>query len=132
MKKVWTKLLNDVLWKYGKWLLGEEIQNNDEATYCKKIEKEDWWIDTWKDSLEDIYNKYRGFYLWPKIYFELNGKRVIIEELKLDEKIFEENKKNPLIEWKILNPAVIEIRLKPEGKKAMDWSEFANGYLMKW
>lgn len=133
MKIVWPKFLNDVLWKYGKWLLGEEIQNNDEATYCNKIEKEDWLIDPSKDSLEDVYNKYRGFYLRPKIYFELNGKRVIIEELKLNEKIFEENKKNPLIiDWKNLNPAVIEIRLKPEGKKAMDWDSFVNGYLMKW
>lgn len=144
MKETWPKFLNNVLWKYGKWLLGEEIQNNDKATYCSKIEKESALIDPWKDSLEDIYNKYRGFYLRPKIYFELNGKRVIVEELKLDENLFEENKKNTLLnlvsfrkevawtKWMtedLLNPSVIEIKVKPEGKKVMDWDGFKNGYL---
>jgi len=28
-----------------------------------------------------------------------------------------------------LNSAVIEIKVKPEGKKAINWDEFANGYL---
>lgn len=128
MKEVWPKFLNDVLWKYSKQMLGEEIQNNDEATYCNKIEKESWLIDISKDSLEEIYNKYRGFYLRPKIYFIWKDKRVIIEELKLDENIFEENKKNTLFEWMDLNTAVIDIKVKPEGKKGMTWEEFWRWY----
>ena len=132
MKEVWPKFFNDVLRKYGKQILGEEIQNNDEATYCTKIEKESWLIDPRKDSLEVIYNKYRWFYLRPKIYFELNRKRVIIEELKLDENIFEENKNKDLIDWKHLNPAVTGIKVKPEWKKVMERGSFVNGYLMKW
>jgi len=129
MKEVWPKFLNDVLWKYSKQMLGEEAQNNDDASYCSKIEKEGWLIDPEKDSLEEIYNKYRGFFLWPKIYFELKWKRIIVEELKLDEKIFEENKNKSLLNEKTLNPAVIEIKIKPEGKKVMDWNSFLNGYL---
>lgn len=129
MKEVWPKFLNDVLRKYSKQMLGEEIQNNDEATYCNKMEKGSWLIDISKDSLEEIYNKYRGFYLRPKIYFIRKEKRVIIEELKLDEDIFEENKNKSLIEWNDLNPAIIGIKVKPEGKKAMTWSGFVNGYL---
>lgn len=129
MKEVWPKFFNDVLRKYGKQILGEEIQNNDETTYCSKIEKESWLIDISKNSLEEIYNKYRWFYLWPKIYFELNWKRVIIEELKLDEKLFEEHKNGLLFDGKNLNPAVIEIKVKPEWKKIMDWNSFVNGYI---
>ena len=34
----------------------------------------------------------------PKIYFMLNGKRVVVENLKLDEKSFEENKDKILID----------------------------------
>jgi hypothetical protein len=34
----------------------------------------------------------------PKIYFILNGKRVVIENLKLNEKTFEENKGKVLID----------------------------------
>ena len=39
------------------------------------------------------------------------------------------NKDKSLIEWKNLNPAVINIAIKPEWKKAMDWKSFCNGYL---
>lgn len=34
----------------------------------------------------------------PKIYFMLNGKRIVVENLKLDEKSFEENKDKILID----------------------------------
>jgi hypothetical protein len=34
----------------------------------------------------------------PKIYFILNGKRVVVENLKLDEKTFDENKSKILID----------------------------------
>lgn len=129
MKDIWPKFLDDVLWKYGKNMLGEEAQKNDDATYCSKIEKEIWLIDIFKDELEIIYNKYRWFYLRPKIYFIWKDKRVIIEEFKLDEKLFEENKKNPLTEWKNLNPSIIEIKVKPEWKKSMSWEEFVRWYI---
>ena len=79
--------------------------------------------------LHEVYAKYRGFFLWPKIYFMLNGKRVIIEELSLDGKLYKENQDTALLDKKTLNPAVISIRLKPEGKKALEWKEFLNGYL---
>jgi hypothetical protein len=59
----------------------------------------------------------------------LNEKIVIIEELKLDENKYDENKNLPLISWKNLNTAVVNIAIKPEWKKAMDWKSFCNGYL---
>ncbi len=129
MQETWPKFLWDILRKYGKKLLWEEIQNNDEATYCDKIEKEYWQIDPFVDTLDDIYAKYRAFYLRPKIYFVLNGKRVIIEKITIDETKFEENKSRPIIQEKILNPCITEILLKPEGKKAMPRKEFLNWYL---
>ncbi len=129
MKKIWPKFLNDTLWKYGKKLLGEVKQNEDKATYCEKIEKEFWLIDPRKDSIETIYNKYRAFALRPKIYFMLAGKRIIIEELKLSEPLYNSNDEVPLFRENELHPAVIEISLKPEGKKAMERKEFLNGYM---
>jgi hypothetical protein len=36
--------------------------------------------------------------MWPKIYFMLNGKRVVVENLELDEKSFGENKDKVLID----------------------------------
>jgi len=75
----------------------------------------------------------------------MNDKRVIIEGLKLSEPLYNSNdesplfqKYSPLISGDVskeadkgveLHPAVLEIQLKPEGKKAMSRKEFNNGYL---
>ncbi len=129
MMGVGPKFLNDTLWKYGKRLLGEVPQQEEKATYCGKIEKESWLIDPWKDTLKTIHTKYRAFFLRPKIYFMLEGKRVIIEHLKLSEPLYNSNDETPLFVGKTLNPAVKEIKLKPEGKKAMDRKDFLHGYM---
>lgn len=129
MKKIGPKFLNNTLRKYGKKLLGEVPQQGHKATYCKKIEKESWLINPRSDTLETIYNKYRAYYLRPKIYFMMNDKRVIIEKLKLNEPLYNSNDEVPLFQWKELNPAVINIQIKPEGKKQMGWKEFLNGYM---
>jgi len=149
MKKIGPKFLNDTLRKFWKKILGEVKQNENKATYCGKIEKESWLIDPRKDSIETIYNKYRAYYLRPKIYFHLpssetlptgrqvlwenyqksSGKRIIIETLKLNEPIYNSNDEVPLFNNIELHPAVEEIILKPEGKKTMNWKEFLNGYM---
>jgi methionyl-tRNA formyltransferase len=80
--------------------------------------------------LESIYNKYRGFYLRPKIYFVHEGKRIIIEELELDETIYHQEKDCPLISNEhSITKAVKTLKLKPEGKKPMTRDSFKNGYL---
>ncbi len=125
----WPKFLNDTLVHYAKWLLGEVKQDDLKATYCKKFEKQDGEIDPFGDDLDLIYKKYRWFFMWPKIYFVLNWKRVLIESMKLYEKTFAENRGKVLIEGKFLNPCVVDIVFKPEWKKGMDWISFKAWYL---
>lgn len=129
MKHIGPKFLNETLRKYGKKLLGEVPQKENKATFCGKIEKESWLINPRTDTIETIYNKYRAFALRPKIYFMVEGKRVIIEQLKLSEPLYNSNDELPLFQEKKLNPAVLDIQLKPEGKKAMERKEFLNGYM---
>ena len=149
MQAIWPYFLAETLWKYGKWLLWEVAQDEKKATLCGKIEKEDALIDPWKDSITSIYQKYRAYILWPKVYFMHKGKRVIIDELVLDEKIFEQNKYQPLvisqqiphpvleagklrgapfIKWE-LHPAVKKCTVKPEGSTSQSWDDFVKGYL---
>ena len=134
MKKAGPELLCDTVRKYGKKMLGEVKQDNEKATYCSKIEKEDGEIDPRKESLQSVYNKYRAFFLWPKIYFFQATKgehmlRIIIEKIVLDEKIFHEKNDLPLFDEKRnLHPAIKEISLKPEGKKILSRDDFVNGY----
>ena len=56
-------------------------------------------------------------------------RRIIIETLQLNEPLYNSNDEVPLFRKNELHPAVIDISLKPEGKKAMDRKEFLNGYL---
>jgi methionyl-tRNA formyltransferase len=131
MKIEWPAFLNDTVRKFGKKVLWHKKQDDSKATYCSKIEKESWLIDPYKDSLQEIYNKYRAFYLWPKIYFMHEGKRIIIEGLSLDESLYDQQKRNPLLNTQnsTLNTCIKDIKVKPEWKKPMDRESFKNGYL---
>ncbi len=130
----------DALDAYVHGELEEEIQDEDKVTLCWKIEKDDGLVkvdihDESRDNLEKIYNLYRGYYLWPKIFFYLETKsgelRVIIEELILDETLYTHYKENWLFvdEHYTLNSSVVSLKVKPEGKKAMDRESFKAGYL---
>lgn len=132
-QKKWPKFLNNTLRDFWKEFLWEQIQGK-EYTECKKIEKQDWKIDLQKDTISEIYRKYRAYFLRPKIYFEFQHKNwkymnATIEELQLDESLFNQNKGELLIEnWK-LNESINKISIKPEWKKTMDIESFLNWYL---
>lgn len=85
------------------------IQNEDEATYCKKIKKEDGEIDPSADAKEN-FNKYRAFYGWPGIYFFTNRHSKKIR-IKITQAIYEDNK-------------FIIKKVIPEGKKEIDYDIF--------
>lgn len=130
MQKIGPKFLNQTLWKYAKNEITSYQQDENQVINCKKIEKTDWEISVLTDSLEDIYAKYRAYFLWPKLHFAWEGKKVIIEKLVLNREIYEKNQDLPLFSKDYqLNPAVVDIQFKPEGKKAMDRNSFKNGYL---
>ncbi|MFP4674363.1 MAG: methionyl-tRNA formyltransferase [Opitutales bacterium] len=50
-------------------------QEEGAATYCRKIRKEDGWID-FNQPAEVIRNRVRAFTPWPGAFFEWNGERV--------------------------------------------------------
>ncbi len=134
LMKRWPRFLNKTLVSYWKRLLWEVKQNENQTTYCQKIVKEDWEINIKTDTLEDIYRQYRAYALRPKIYFFLETKnwkqkRIVIEKLILDEKLFAENKTKLLLESKKLNICIQDISIKPEWKKAMTRDAFKTWYL---
>ena len=107
-------------------------QNEQHATHCQKISKQEGEIQPSKDSLAEVYAKYRGYFLRPKVWFLFNEKKVVVEELVLDEVLFSEAKDQPLRDEDFrLNSCVKSLMLKPEGKKAMDFQSFKNGYVKK-
>lgn len=109
-------------------------QNEDMATYCTKISKEDAQVDPKKDSAQTIINKLRAFTPWPGIFMIYKGKRLKIleaEKYKTEEKIdpgtFKAEKETLLLgtENGILNIK----KLQPEGKNPITAQDFINGFL---
>lgn len=107
-------------------------QSHENATYCKKIKKEDGKID-WNIEAEKIYNMSRAYTPWPGIYCEFQGKKLKIISTKFEDK---ESNKPPgtfYLEDKTLKIATKKGSLLPqtlqiEGKKEMMAQDFANGY----
>lgn len=80
-------------------------QDNTEASYSKKIKKEDGEIDPNGDPNIN-FNKYRAYENWPGIFFFQNGKRIKITKARFENEKF-----------------IIE-KVIPEGKKEIDYNEF--------
>ena len=135
MKEYWPTFVTKTLPRYVRGELVDKVQDDEKATFCTKIEKEDGLVDPFADSLEQIYGKYRAYILRPKVFFmydlaDEKQLRVVVETLVLDEKLFDNQKNQPLFidrQWTLHN-AVQEIRVKPEWKKAMSRHDFLRGY----
>ena len=98
-------LLVDILPSIIEGTTKETIQDESQATYCKKIKKEDGLIDLNDDTIKN-YNKFRAYTPWPRVFFFQGDKRVIITDAKLEDGKF-----------------VIK-KVIPEGKKEMDFEIF--------
>ena len=92
---------------------GEE-QDESQATYCKKIKKEDGLIDL-NDNAVKNYNKFRAYAYWPRTFFfarrslgkgGFQTRRIIIADATLE------------------NEQFIIKRVLPEGKKETTWENF--------
>lgn len=130
MQQSGPQFLNDTLRSYAKAEIQSTPQNENQATTCNKISKADGELQLEEDKLEEIYAKYRAYAIRPKVWFSLQGKKVSVEELVIDQEKFEKEKKKLIWDEQYqLNACIQTLLLKPEGKKAMDFASFKNGYL---
>lgn len=113
LKNSLIKLGGDLLCEILPKIIEEKInfkkQDEDRATYCTKIKKEDGEININGNPIEN-YNKYRAFYGWPGIYFfaEKHGVKIRVKIKKA----------------KYENHSFIIERVIPEGRKEIDYSDF--------
>jgi len=73
------------------WLVGRMIpraQDHTQATYTKKIKKEDGLVNLETDSDETLWRKFRAYSHWPRIFFFENSKRIIITKARLENEKF--------------------------------------------
>ena len=103
--KIGGEILVKILLNFIQGKIKAIPQNENEATFCKKIKKEDGLIDLNSDATKN-YNKFRAYVFWPRTFFFVNKKRVIITDAEL-----------------VDNQFVIK-KVLPEGKKEITWQEF--------
>jgi len=60
-----------------------KIQNENDATFCKKIKKEHGEIDP-NGNAKDNWNKYRAYFGWPGVFFFKDNKRIKITKAKYE------------------------------------------------
>ncbi len=77
------ELLVKILPDFIKGKTKEIPQNESLASVCKKIKKEDGLVDLEALPPSVLYNKFRAYAGWPRIYFFQNGKRIIITGAEL-------------------------------------------------
>ena len=109
-------------------------QKNDEATYCKKIDKLSGLINFSAESAEMIFQKYKAFFGWPGIYFIKNNIVINIHGLRG----FDKNEcshmdrqfkfiKNGLA-VKTIDKTIVITHLQFPGKRIISSSDAANSY----
>lgn len=104
--KIGGELLVKILPPYLENKITLTEQKEEDATFCKKTKKEDGLLDLTKDDQKEMYNKYRAYHKWPRVYFIENNKRVIITEASFEDEKF-----------------VIK-KVIPEGKKETDYKVY--------
>jgi methionyl-tRNA formyltransferase len=107
-------------------------QDDSKATYCGKIKKEDALVVFEEEEARKIWDKYRAYYFWPKIYFIHKGKRYIIHECSYRNDLDLNKGEFAYIDGAMcvgtLNGELCVSVIQPEGKKPMDVSTFWRGY----
>jgi methionyl-tRNA formyltransferase len=103
--KIGGELLVKTLPDFAAGKIRPTPQNENEATYCKKIKKEDGLIDLNDDAIKN-YNKFRAYAYWPRTFFFENGKRIIITDAVLE------------------NEEFIIKKVLPEGKREIKYGDF--------
>ncbi len=125
--------LRDVITFYNNNQVIGKAQNHSDATYCKKIKKEDGLID-WTDSYETLSHKMKAYIHWPQSYTYYKNKKIIIHKVqKADDTmdsppgfIKQFSKQGIVIQCG--NGSLRILSLQAENKKIMDYKAFLNGH----
>lgn len=108
-------------------------QNHDEATFARKLKKEDGWV-CWRQTAQQLHNLVRGLNPWPGAYTFLDGHRLKLLKTETAPGQPEDEPGTVLrvtkhgIEIGTADGRLIVTELQPEGKKRMSAQEFLAGH----
>ncbi|OGH81257.1 MAG: methionyl-tRNA formyltransferase [Candidatus Magasanikbacteria bacterium RIFCSPLOWO2_02_FULL_44_11] len=124
------KLLIQTLAGWLNGMVSPQEQNHTKATLCTTLSRADGKLNFSKTASE-LYNMYRGTYLWPGVWTTWKGKRLKLLNIRPSDR--PGKPRQAIIDQKkILVGAAygsLEVReLQLEGKKAMSTEQFIAGY----
>ena len=135
--EVSKKLLVETLDLYLSGKIIPKSQNDSEATFCKKFQKEDSWINL-NDSATKIYNQIRALSFEPGCFLEIflkNNQKLTVKIIKA--KLINQDDLNSILGLREIKKelylmphrgSILIEKIQPLGKKIMTGSEFLNGY----
>ena len=132
LSKIGSEVILESVLNYDEFMKNRTKQDNDKATFTKKITKEMGKID-FNQSKEEIINKIRAFVEFPKAYFLyknenvkiLNASPVEIENPKISF-VYKANKNDKIIIG-CKNGGIKIEKIQFPGKRAMDTKSFLLG-----
>lgn len=132
LSKIGSEVILESVLNYDDFIKNRIKQDNDKATFTKKITKEMGKID-FNQSKEEIINKIRAFVEFPKVYFSyknenvkiLKASPVEIENPKISF-VYKANKNDKIIIG-CKNGGIRIEKIQFPGKKAMDTKSFLLG-----
>ncbi|EKD30306.1 MAG: hypothetical protein ACD_78C00094G0003, partial [uncultured bacterium (gcode 4)] len=123
----------ETIQKLDKGELVPKAQDENTATYCKKITKEEGLLDFSK-SAKELYYLYQGLTPWPGVYAFYKGKKLIIEQCFYEEDAECEWAIGTIVQkgseiWIICGKWLLTLsQVKLEWKKSQSIREFLNGH----
>ena len=109
-------------------------QNEDEATYCRIIKKDEGRVRWTEETAREIERKLRAFTPWPGIFTfysisrkNENKRRIQLTKVEVVNESFESGKVYPELIVGTRTGGLRILRLKPEGKQEMDADSFLRG-----
>lgn len=134
-----SKLLTSTIPQWIDKKITPQKQDHQQATMCQLIEKRDGKI-SWEETATEIFNKFRGFRVWPGIFsfWENKGNLIKISFTEIDtakEKVGEKHHLGEIFLYQESDIAiqtsdglVIIKKLQLAGKNETSISDFINGY----
>ncbi len=128
-------LIRETISDLEKGTLHSYPQNEEEATYCRKITKDDGLID-WSEAAEVLDRKIRAFNPWPGSFTFLGNKKlnIITATYKSSHRDTDEQPgkvlgvdKNHGILIQTGSGVLVVTSLQLQSKKVLDWKTFLNG-----
>lgn len=132
-----AKTLPDILAEYLNGNLAPKEQNHELATTCGRLTKDMGLLDPTRNS-EENERLIRAYDPWPGVWTMVGDQQLKILESRIGELHINKSPGDRIIENRF--PAIVcgdrcslvLIKVKPEGKPAMDGSSYLNGHASQW